>query len=97
MDVTKLSTDARQHQSLRVRVTGNQQRSGELTVKQISVVPWEVVRDQVGKRYSVMDLGQDSPVLCLQFGKIELDPSCQKSTHVFACIFTCYACDEESA
>ena len=32
-------------------------------VKQISVVPWEVVGDEVGKRYSVMDLGQDSPVI----------------------------------
>ena len=30
------------------------------------MVPWEVVSDQVVKRYSVMDLGLDSPVLCLQ-------------------------------
>ena len=29
-------------------------------------VRWAVVGDHVVKRYSVMDLGQDSPVLCLQ-------------------------------
>ena len=29
------------------------------------MVPWEVVGDQVAQRYSVTDLGQDSPVLCL--------------------------------
>ena len=38
---------------------------GKLNVKQSSVVPWEVVGDQVGQSYSVMDFGQDSPVLCL--------------------------------
>ena len=37
-----------------------------ITVRLISVVPWEVVGDQVVERYSVVDLGQDSPVLCLQ-------------------------------
>ena len=34
-------------------------------MKQNSVVPWEVVSDQVGQKYSVMDLGQDSLVLYL--------------------------------
>ena len=37
-----------------------------LIVRLISGVPWGVVGDQVVKRYSVMDLGQDSlPCLCL--------------------------------
>ena len=36
-----------------------------MTVKQSSVVPWEVAGEQAVKRYSVMDLGQDSLVLCL--------------------------------
>ena len=49
-----------------MRVTGNQQRSDKLTVRLITVVPWEVVGDQVVKKYSMMDLGQDSYVLCLQ-------------------------------
>ena len=48
-----------------MRVPGNQWRSDLLTLGLISVVPWEVVGDKVVKRYSVMDLGQDSPVLCL--------------------------------
>ena len=39
------------------------------------VVPWEVVGEQVVKRYSVMDLGQDSPVLCLHCHP----PFCSKS------------------
>ena len=65
MDVTKLSTNACQSESLCVRVTRNQWRSDKLTVRLISVVPWEVVGDQ--ERYSVMDLGQHSPVLYLQF------------------------------
>ena len=66
MDVTKLSTNARKHQESRVRVTRNQQRSGKLTVKQSSVVPWEVAGDQVVERCSVTDIGQDSLVLCIQ-------------------------------
>ena len=49
-----------------MRVFGNQWRSDKLTVRLISVVPWEVLGDQVVKKYSVMDLGQDSPVLCVQ-------------------------------
>ena len=60
-----MSTNARHPASLHVRVTGNQQRSDKLTVKLISVVPWEVVGEQVVQRNSVMDLGQDSPVLSL--------------------------------
>ena len=43
-------TEDGQHQILRVRVTGDQKRSGKSTVKQNSVVPWEVVGDQVGKK-----------------------------------------------
>ena len=34
-----------------MRVTGNQWRSDKLIVRLISVVPWEVVGDQVVKRY----------------------------------------------
>ena len=48
----------------RVRVTRNRWRSGKLTAKQSSVVPWEVAGSQAVDRYSVMDLGQDHPVLC---------------------------------
>ena len=49
VDVTRLSTSPRQSESLRVRVTGNHQRSDKLTVRLISVV-WEVVGDQVVKK-----------------------------------------------
>ena len=47
----------------RARVTKDQQRSGIRTVK----LSREVVGNLAGYRYSVMDLGQDSPVLSLQF------------------------------
>ena len=50
MDVTKLSTNARKHQDSRVRIIRDQQRSGKLTVKQSSVVPWEVVGSQAVKK-----------------------------------------------
>ena len=46
----KLSTSARNSESLHVRVTRNQQRREKLTVRLTSVVPWEVVGDQVVKR-----------------------------------------------
>ena len=55
-----------QHQDSRVRVTRNRWRSGKLIVKQSSVVSWEVAGSQAVKKYSVVDLGQDPPVLCLQ-------------------------------
>ena len=50
VDVTKLSTSARESESLHVRVTGNQYRREKLTVRRTSVVPWEVVGDQVVKK-----------------------------------------------
>ena len=46
MDVTKLSTNARQSESLYMRVTDNQWRSDKLTVRLNSVVSWEVVGNQ---------------------------------------------------
>ena len=44
----KLSTGARETESLHVRVT--HWKSDKLTVKLICVVPWEIVGDQVIKR-----------------------------------------------
>ena len=38
-----------------------------MTVKQHSEASWEVADSQAVRRYSVMDLGQDPPVLCLLF------------------------------
>ena len=46
------------HSSSRVRVTKDRQGSGKLTV----TGPWKVGCSQAVKMYSVMDLGQDSPV-----------------------------------
>ena len=46
----------------RARVTKDRKGSGKLTVK----LSWGVVGSQAVKRYSVMDLGRDSPVLYLQ-------------------------------
>ena len=56
------------NQTAYVCVSQETGRSDKLTVRLISVVRWEVVGDQVVKRYSVMDRGQDSPMLCLQKG-----------------------------
>ena len=53
----QLSTNVRQHHSSRACVTKDRPGSGTLTVK----VPWEVVGSQGGNKYSVMDLGRDSP------------------------------------
>ena len=61
MDATKLSTNVRKHQDARVHITKDQEDSDRFTLK----VPWEVVRSQTVNRCSVVDLGQDSPVLCL--------------------------------
>ena len=81
VDVTTLSTHAGESESVRVRVTGNQSRSDKLTVRLISLVPWEVVGDQAVKRYPDGSWTGLSRVVSSLFIVLSVASFCLSSAH----------------